>query len=283
MRIIKSVHEMQREAERFRLAGKKIGFVPTMGYLHEGHLKLIQEAKRSSDVVILSIFVNPTQFSPTEDLSRYPRDFERDKDLATGSEVDILFNPEASEIYSPDFETYVEAQEASQVLEGAFRPTHFRGVTTVVAKLFNICKPHVAVFGQKDAQQVFIVKKMVRDLNSDVSIVVVPIVREPDGLAMSSRNVYLSKEERKNATVLHESLVSAEKAIQNGARDARPLQTEMKEMIRAKGSPSIDYVAFVNPETFRETEVVSKPKVLIALAVRFGNTRLIDNAVIPVD
>ena len=282
MRVINSVDEMQHEAERLRLAGNRIGLVPTMGYLHEGHLSLMQEARRSSDIVIVSIFVNPTQFGPAEDLSRYPRDMERDKELATRSGVDLLFVPDATGMYPGDFETYIEAQEASRILEGKFRPTHFRGVTTVVAKLFNICKPHISVFGQKDAQQVFIVRKMVRDLNFDVSIVVLPIVREKDGLAMSSRNVYLSKEERKNAAALRESLMFAEQKIRNGATDVRRLHQEMTELILAKGSPSIDYIAFVDPATFRETDVVSNSAVLVALAVRFGNTRLIDNAVIPV-
>ncbi len=186
-------------------------------------------------------------------------------------------------MYGAGYSTYVEEQEVSHVFEGMIRPTHFRGVTTVVAKLFNMCKPHIAVFGQKDAQQVFIVKKMVRDLNIDVAIEVVPIVREPDGLAMSSRNVYLSREDRSNATILHESLEYAEKKIMGGARNVQSLQSEMLRMIREKGAPTVDYVAFIDPQVFRETNAIAKPAVLIALAARFGKTRLIDNALVAVE
>ena len=280
MRVVKSVVEMQHEADRLRVEGKHIGLVPTMGYLHNGHLQLIEQAKRMCDAVIVSMFVNPTQFGPNEDFARYPRDFERDKSLALRWEADFLFNPETKDMYVPDYGTYVEEQEASHILEGKIRPTHFRGVATVVAKLLNICKPHIAVFGQKDAQQVFIIKKMVRDLNFDVSVFVVPIVREADGLAMSSRNVYLSPEERANATVLHESLKYAEKKIKDGERNVKNLQSQMQQMIRSKGAPSVDYVAVIDPEMFRETDTITKPTVLVALAVRFGSTRLIDNALI---
>jgi pantoate--beta-alanine ligase len=283
MRVIKSVPEMQRESEQLRVDRKRIGLVPTMGFLHDGHFKLIEQAKKECDVVIVSIFVNPAQFGPNEDFLRYPRDFERDKNLALKSEVDILFSPETSTMYASDYGTYIDELEASHILEGKIRPTHFRGVATVVAKLFNICRPHVAVFGQKDAQQAFIVKKMVRDLNFDVSIIVVPIVRESDGLAMSSRNVYLSEVERSNATVLHKSLTFAEKKIKDGEANVRDLHSQMEQMIRAKGSPTIDYIAFIDPAVFRETDRITKPKILIALAVRFGATRLIDNALISID
>ncbi len=283
MRVIKSVLEMQRESEQLRINRKRIGLVPTMGFLHDGHLRLMEQAKKECDVVIVSIFVNPAQFGPNEDFSRYPRDLERDKNLALKSEVDILFSPDTSTMYSSDYGTYVEELEASHILEGKIRPTHLRGVATVVAKLFNICRPHVAVFGQKDAQQAFIVKKMVRDLNFDVSIIVVPIVRESDGLAMSSRNVYLSNVERSNATVLHESLIFAEKKIKDGETNVHDLHSQMEQMIRAKGSPTIDYVAFIDPAVFRETDKIAKPTILIALAVRFGATRLIDNALISID
>ena len=258
MRVIKSVLEMQRESEQLRVEGKRIGLVPTMGFLHAGHLKLIEQAKKECDVVIVSIFVNPAQFGPNEDFSRYPRDLERDRSLALKSEVDILFSPETKEMYSSDYGTYIEELEASHILEGKIRPAHFRGVTTVVAKLFNICKPHVAVFGQKDAQQAFIVKNMVRDLNFDVSITVVPIVRESDGLAMSSRNVYLSNIDRSNATVLHESLMFAEKKIRDGETNVHDLNSQMEQMIRAKGSPTIDYIAFIDPAVFRETDRMSR-------------------------
>jgi pantoate--beta-alanine ligase len=280
MRLVTSVVEMQKEADRLRVERKHIGLVPTMGYFHTGHLQLIEQAKRMCNAVIVSTFVNPSQFGPNEDFARYPRDFERDKSLALQSEVDFLFNPDTKDMYVPDYGTYVEEQEVSHILEGKIRPTHFRGVATVVAKLFNICKPHIAVFGQKDAQQIFIVRKMVRDLNFDVSVFVVPIVRETDGLAMSSRNVYLSPEERANATVLHDSLKYAEKKIKDGERNVENLLSQMQQMIRSKGASSIDYIAMIDPEMFRETETITKPSVLVALAVRFGSTRLIDNALI---
>ncbi len=283
MRVITPVVEMQQEAEAQRRGGKKIGLVPTMGYLHDAHLKLVEEAKRNSDFVILSLFVNPTQFGPEEDFDRYPRDFERDRRLAEEAGVDVLFNPGPSTMYGSDFGTYVEEQEAARILEGKFRPKHFRGVTTVVAKLFNICKPHIAVFGQKDAQQVFIVKKMVQDLNFDVSIVVLPIVRDADGVAMSSRNVYLSKEERSRAPVLHESLEFAEEKLRGGATEIGKLRMEMEEMIKIRGGAQIDYVAFLDPEKFRETDRIVRPAILVALAARFGKTRLIDNSTINIE
>jgi pantoate--beta-alanine ligase len=283
MHVVKSVLEMQHEADHLRALGRKIGLVPTMGYLHDGHLQLIERAKRMCDAVIISIFVNPTQFGPNEDFSRYPRDFERDQNLAMKAGVEFLFNPEVEEMYSPGCSTYVEEQDASHILEGKIRPTHFRGVTTIVAKLFNICKPHIAVFGQKDAQQAFIVKKMVRDLNFDVMIETAPIVRESDGLALSSRNVYLSPKERSNAPILYASLKYAENEIKGGARNVRSLQSEMLKMIREHGSPSVDYVAFIDPENFRETDVIMSSSVLVALAARYGSTRLIDNALISVE
>jgi pantoate--beta-alanine ligase len=283
MHVVKSVVEMQREADRLRALGRTIGLVPTMGYLHDGHLQLIERAKRMCDVVIVSIFVNPTQFGPNEDFSRYPRDFERDKNLAMKAGVEFLFSPETEDMYSDGYGTYVEEQEASHVLEGKIRPTHFRGVTTIVAKLFNICKPHIAVFGQKDAQQVFIVKKMVRDLNFDVLIEIAPIVRESDGLALSSRNVYLSPKERSYASILYASLEYAENKIKGGARNVQSLRSEMLNLIREHGAPSVDYVAFIDPENFRETDVMTKPSVLVALAARYGSTRLIDNALISVE
>lgn len=283
MRIIRSVEEMQREADRLRVAGKKIGLVPTMGYLHQGHVSLIEYARGMSDVVVLSIFVNPTQFGPNEDFERYPRDSERDENLAKGVGVDILFQPETSDMFSGDFQTYVDEQEASHVLEGKIRPSHFRGVATVVAKLFNISKPHIAVFGQKDIQQAFIVKRMARDLNFDVSIAVRPIVRESDGLAMSSRNIYLSQKDRSSATVLNESLKFAEQQMCGGERNIARLRSDIEQMILAKGASSVDYVAFINPETFKDTDAPGKSQVLVALAARFGSTRLIDNSLISLD
>jgi pantoate--beta-alanine ligase len=282
MRIVRTVAEMHREADRLRSEGKKIGLVPTMGYLHDGHRSLLGLAQKECDATVLSVFVNPKQFGPNEDFARYPRDFESDEKLAKNSGVEVLFYPETYELYPDHFSTYVEEQAASRILEGKFRPEHFRGVTTIVAKLFNVCKPHVAVFGQKDAQQAFIVKRMVRDLNFDVSVMVAPIVREADGLAMSSRNVYLSKEERRNATVLHEALDFARRRIEEGEHNVTSLRFEMQAMIQAKGAPSVDYIAFIDPRDFVETESVGAPTILIALAVRFGTTRLIDNAIVSV-
>lgn len=280
MRIFRSVIEMQREAERLRLAGRTIGFVPTMGYLHAGHMSLVEHAKSATDVVVLSIFVNPTQFGPSEDFAKYPRDFDKDSALAERAGVEILFHPANDEMYGNGFGTYVEEQESSRILEGMIRPGHFRGVTTVVAKLFNICKPHVAVFGQKDVQQAFIVKKMVRDLNLDVSILVTPIARETDGLAMSSRNVYLTKQERSEAIALFQSLTMAQEKIKMGEQNVVRLRQEMESLIRSKGSPTIDYIAFVDPESFREIDTVTESTVLVAVAARYGTTRLIDNVIV---
>jgi pantoate--beta-alanine ligase len=283
MRIISKVKEMQKVADELRKEGKIIGVVPTMGYLHEGHLSLIRLAKEKSDVVITTIFVNPLQFAPNEDYDRYPRDFERDVKLAQSAGCDIIFHPSVEEMYPQNFLTYVEVDKLTKVLEGEFRPTHFRGVTTVVAKLFNITKPHIAVFGQKDAQQALIIKQMVRDLNFDIEIIVAPIIREPDGLAMSSRNVYLSDSERKDATVLYESLKLAEKLIENGERNSKNIILKMEELIKSKPTAKIDYIAIVEPETLEKVETLSEgKKYLIALAVRIGSTRLIDNTIVKI-
>ncbi|HXG38350.1 MAG TPA: pantoate--beta-alanine ligase [Bacteroidota bacterium] len=282
MQIITTIREMQKLSEQVRLSGKRVGVVPTMGYLHAGHISLIETARGISDVVITTIFVNPTQFGPGEDFERYPRDFEHDRTLATRAGSDVLFCPDVREMYPEGYATYVEVENVSKVLEGKFRPTHFRGVTTVVMKLLNITKPHVAVFGQKDAQQAFIVRKMVQELNLDVVIHVAPIVREPDGLAMSSRNVYLSPTERANATVLFKSLQLAERRIQAGERSVEKLRSEMLSLIASGNPTQVDYVAFVRPETFQEIEQIEPPSVLALLAVRFGSTRLIDNMLINV-
>jgi pantoate--beta-alanine ligase len=282
MRILRSADEMQRDAERLRLGGKRIGLVPTMGYLHPGHLSLVQRAKAAADVVILSVFVNPEQFGPNEDFAKYPRDFEKDKALSERAGVEIMFSPATDEMYGKGFGTYVAEEEASQILEGLIRPTHFRGVTTVVAKLFNICKPHVVVFGQKDAQQAFVIKRMVKDLNFDVSVIVAPIARETDGLAMSSRNVYLTKRERSEAIALFQSLTVVEEKIKKGEQNTARLRQEMESLIRSKGSPTIDYIAFVDPESFREIDQITKSGVLVAVAARYGTTRLIDNVIVKV-
>lgn len=281
MRIISSVAEMRRAAEELRLQGKRIGVVPTMGYLHEGHLSLIKVAREKSDVVVVTTFVNPTQFAPNEDFERYPRDFDRDRRLAEGAGCDILFAPETGDMYPEEFLTYVEVEKLSSILEGKSRRTHFRGVTTVVAKLFNITKPHVAVFGQKDAQQTTIIRRMVRDLNFDTEIIVAPIVRESDGLAMSSRNVYLNPEERKDALVLRRALDLAEKVVQDGERDAKKIIQQLEALITSTKSARLDYIAVVDQESLNDLMTLEKGRpVLVALAVRIGKTRLIDNSVI---
>jgi pantoate--beta-alanine ligase len=281
MRIISSIGEMQRMAEELRLSGKRIGVVPTMGFLHDGHRSLIQAARGKSDIVIVTIFVNPTQFSPSEDFEQYPRDLERDRRLAEKAGCDILFAPQAGEMYPERHLTYVEVEALSKILEGEFRPTHFRGVTTVVAKLFNITKPHLAVFGQKDAQQAVIIRQMVGDLNFDVKILVMPIVRESDGLAMSSRNVYLSPKGRAEALVLRRALVLAEELIRGGERDTGSIKRRVDQLISEKRSAAADYVAIVDANTLEELRTLeSGRRTLIAVAVRVESTRLIDNTVI---
>jgi pantoate--beta-alanine ligase len=283
MKIISSISEVQELCEASRLLGKRVGFVPTMGYLHEGHETLIRRARQECDIVVVSVYVNPTQFGPSEDFSKYPRDLERDARAAEASGCDILFTPESAEMYPPEFATYVQVDNLSHVLEGAFRPTHFKGVTTIVAKLFLIVGPHKAYFGQKDAQQCVVIRRMVKDLNFRIDIVVVPTVREADGLARSSRNVYLSERERADAPVLAQSLKKAESAISAGERTAQKIVSSMTQMITSKPNVEIDYISIVDAETLELVETL-KPgmRVLIPLAVRFGKTRLIDNAIIPV-
>lgn len=282
MEIIAAIRDMQSKAKQLRREGRTIAVVPTMGFLHEGHLSLIEVARTLADVVVTTLFVNPAQFGPGEDFERYPRDQERDERLAEGAGTDILFVPSAQEMYPKGYKTLVSTEEISVVFEGKFRPTHFRGVTTVVAKLFNIVKPHHAVFGQKDAQQVAVIRQMVGDLNMDVQIVVSPILREPDGLAMSSRNVYLNAEERKNAVALYRALLAAREAARRGERDANALRERMLAVLNQAKPTAIDYVAFVDKETFAEVLRLENPETLAILAVRFGKTRLIDNMSIPV-
>ena len=277
IQIVTKIREMQDVAERFRREGKNIAVVPTMGYLHRGHASLIELARSHADVVITTIFVNPTQFAPNEDFNRYPRDLDRDKIIAEKAGSDFIFFPDVAEMYPKNFDSKVEVEKASTILEGAFRPIHFRGVTTVVAKLFHITKPHIAIFGQKDAQQAFIVQKMVKDLNFDIDIIIAPVVREEDGLALSSRNIYLSETERKNALVLYRSLQNAAKRIQAGAKNVSDIRAEMEKIIKNGNPTQIDYISFINPEKFEEVEIIEPPEVLVALAVRFGTTRLIDN------
>jgi len=272
---------MRQTSERLRLAGKRIGVVPTMGYLHEGHLSLIRIAKMKADVVITTLFVNPTQFGPNEDLSRYPRSFEHDLSLSNSAGTDYLFAPEASQMYPTGYSTYVNAEGITDVLEGKSRPGHFRGVATVVAKLFNLTKPHVAVFGQKDAQQVAVIRRMVRDLNFDVELLIAPIVREADGLAMSSRNTYLTPQQRNEAAVLYRSLKLAEQRVKLGEHDCKKIIDEMTNLITSSSSGQIDYVSFADNNSLQELgKLQVRQSVLVSLAVKFGTTRLIDNTVL---
>ncbi len=282
IQLVEKVREMQLQADRWRQEGKLIGLVPTMGYLHEGHLSLIRLARQRADVVVTSIFVNPTQFAPHEDFERYPRDLPRDMQLAQEAGCDVVFHPSAAEMYPEGYLTYVEVDKLTRVLCGRSRPTHFRGVTTVVAKLFNIVKPHFAVFGQKDAQQALVVKRMAQDLNFDLEIMVGPIVREADGLAMSSRNAYLSPAERSRAVVLHRALQRAAELVSRGERDAARLREEMTQVIQTAPDAHIDYVALVDAQTLEELDRL-RGQVLVALAVWIGTTRLIDNLLLQVD
>ncbi len=274
---------MQRLADRLRSTGKRIGVVPTMGYLHEGHLSLIRIAKKNADIVITTDFVNPTQFAPQEDFSTYPRDLPRDARLAEGAGSDVLFTPDTHAMYPENYLTFLDVEQIADVLEGKARPAHFRGVVTVVAKLFNITKPHVAVFGQKDAQQAILVKQMVRDLNFDIDVIIGPIVRESDGLAMSSRNVYLSSSERADATVLFQSLISAEESIRKGERQCGNIIKQMHDVISARYTAHVEYVSIADSLTLREySQLNPGMHVLVSLAVRVGRTRLIDNILVSV-
>ncbi|ACB10073.1 MULTISPECIES: pantoate--beta-alanine ligase [unclassified Thermotoga] len=279
MKIIETIEEMKKFSEEMREKKKTIGFVPTMGYLHEGHLSLVRRARDENDVVVVSIFVNPTQFGPNEDYERYPRDFERDRKLLEKENVDCIFHPSVEEMYPPDFSTYVEETKLSKNLCGRSRPGHFRGVCTVVTKLFNIVKPHRAYFGQKDAQQFRVLRRMVRDLNMDVEMIECPIVREPDGLAMSSRNVYLSPEERQQALSLYQSLKIAENLYLNGERDAEKIKEEMIKHLSRFDKVKIDYVEIVDEETLEPVEKIDR-KVIVAVAAWVGNARLIDNTIL---
>lgn len=258
--------------------GHRIAFVPTMGALHEGHMSLVRRAKEISDITVVSIFVNPAQFSPLEDLGKYPRTFERDADLCRKENVDVIFYPDADQIYSDDHTVYIEEAVLSGSLCGASRPGHFRGVLTVVAKLFNLIQPSVAVFGQKDAQQAILIQRMVHDLNFPVKIIVAPILREPDGLAMSSRNVYLSPDERARALCLHQALCAAQDMLRNGEKEAMSVTKKMKQTIE-QGGGVIDYIEIVDYDTLKPVSIMDG-KVLIAIAVFIGKTRLIDNIVI---
>jgi pantoate--beta-alanine ligase len=279
MKEIKSIKEMQFLSNEWKKKGVKIAFVPTMGYLHEGHLSLVRIARKLGDKVVVSIFVNPLQFGPTEDYREYPRDLERDKSLLEKEGVDVVFVPEAEEMYPEGFQTYVEVTEITKGLCGAFRPGHFKGVTTVVLKLFNIVKPDIAIFGEKDYQQLQVIKRMVKDLNLDIEIVGAPTVREEDGLAMSSRNTYLSSEERKSALSLYKSLLLAKDLVKKGEKDPQKIKKKMEEFIHNYPFTKVQYIEFVDPETLEPVSMIEKP-VVCALAVFVGKARLIDNMLI---
>ncbi len=281
MDVVSKVNAMKEIAKEARAKGRKIGFVPTMGFLHEGHLSLIRKAKEIADMTVVSIFVNPTQFGEGEDFGKYPKDLTRDADLAIAEGVDYLFTPSVEEIYPEGYSTHVEVKDLSEVMCGKSRPGHFRGVTTVVMKLFHIVLPTFAVFGQKDAQQAIIIKKMLQDLNMDVELVISPTVRHEDGLALSSRNSYLNEKERKAATVLYRALKEAERLIKDGKTDAQSIIGGMEKLIEAEPLARIDYISATDTENLKAVKKMSG-SVLIALAVFIGSTRLIDNIMVNV-
>jgi pantoate--beta-alanine ligase len=276
MQIIHPLADMTHWSREIITSGKTIALVPTMGYFHAGHLCLMRLAGQLADQVVVSLFVNSLQFAPSEDLSRYPRDLERDTRMAENENVDILFLPTDEDMYFPDYNARVRVGGITDTLCGKQRPGHFEGVTTVVAKLFNIIKPHYAVFGRKDFQQLSVIRKMVKDLNWDIEIVGHPIVREDDGLAMSSRNMYLSAEERSKALCLYNAIQHAKARFADGVTDAGLLKSEIRDIISANSGVSIDYISVVDKDTLFDKEVIDSQSVM-ALAVRVGGTRLIDN------
>jgi len=279
MQIIERVLEMQRWSETERRQGRRIALVPTMGALHEGHLSLVRDAKTRGDRVVVSLFVNPAQFAPQEDFASYPRDFERDRELLNDTGIDVLFHPAVEEIYPEGFDTRIEIREISSLLCGAVRPGHFSGVATVVAKLFYIVRPQVALFGCKDYQQLQIIRRLVRDLNFDIEVVGHPTVREGDGLAMSSRNAYLNPEERKAALCLYRSLRHAEEMVRHGERRGAAIVDAARGEIAREPLVRVEYATLCDPESLREVERVEETA-LLALAVRIGKARLIDNIIL---
>ena len=279
MQIAYTVKEVREQVKAWRKEGLSVGLVPTMGYLHEGHASLIKKAVEDNDRVVTSIFVNPTQFAPTEDLEAYPRDMEKDSKLCETLGVDLIFHPEPEEMYAPDFCTWVDMDVLSKTLCGKSRPIHFRGVCTVVSKLFHSVTPDRAYFGQKDAQQLAIIRRMVRDLNMDIEIVGCPIVREEDGLAKSSRNTYLNEEERKAALILSQSIFLGQKMVQEGETDAAKIKAAMVEKIQSEPLARIDYVEIVDGLSMQPVDTVQSPT-LAAIAVYIGKTRLIDNFIV---
>lgn len=276
MKVVATIKEVREQVKAWKKEGLSIGFVPTMGYLHEGHGSLITKARENNDKVVVSIFVNPMQFGPTEDLASYPRDLEKDSIFCESLGADLIFHPEPEEMYTEGFCSYVDMDVLTKELCGLSRPVHFRGVCTVVCKLFNIVKPDCAYFGQKDAQQLAVIRRMVEDLNMDLKIVGCPIVREEDGLAKSSRNTYLSEEERKAALCLSRSIKMGQALVENGEKEAAKVLEAMKEEIQKEPLAKIDYVKCVNGLTMQQVEIIQGP-ILVAIAVYIGKTRLIDN------
>ncbi|MGB3863042.1 MAG: pantoate--beta-alanine ligase [Candidatus Aminicenantaceae bacterium] len=282
MNTVRKIEKMKSALRDVRSQGMSVGFIPTMGYLHEGHLSLVKASLKGADCTVVSIFVNPTQFGPKEDLEEYPRDLARDSRLLEELGVDFQFCPDYTEMYPPDYKTYVEVEDLQDKWEGLSRPGHFRGVCTVVLKLFNIVRPDVAFFGQKDAQQAIVLKRMVSDFNLDVRIEVMPTVREEDGLALSSRNVYLNPEQRQAALCLSRSLNEAVSKIRLGERRTAPLMERMREIIDGEDLAKLDYIAIVDTDSLEPLKEIKK-EALIALAVFFGSVRLIDNIMVPAE
>ncbi|MDP2923282.1 MAG: pantoate--beta-alanine ligase [Candidatus Omnitrophota bacterium] len=279
MRIIRNIKPMQEASKKARRNNQTIGFVPTMGALHQGHLSLIRRARRENALVVVSIFVNPAQFSPQEDFKKYPRNFKRDIRMCKSEGVDIIFYPDKKEMYPDNYRTYVMVEGLSDVLCGKFRPGHFKGVATVVIKLFNIVHPDIAYFGQKDAQQAIIIKKMVEDLNLPLKIKVMPTLREKDGMALSSRNAYLKPNERRDALVLERALNLAKDLVGQGKRNSSQIIRKMRQLIEQKKSAKVQYISIVDLENLKPVAKI-KEKALIALAVSIGRTRLVDNIIV---
>ena len=279
MKVINDIDKMKTYAKIMKKDGKSIGFVPTMGCLHEGHLSLARAAKKQTDLVVLSVFVNKIQFGEGEDFNSYPRDITRDENLAKACGVDVMFCPKHEDMYPKSFSTYVKVKHLTENLCGKTRPGHFKGVTTVVAKFFEIIRPDIAYFGQKDAQQAFVIKRMIKDLNMDITTKIMPVIREEGGLAMSSRNSYLKSSERKDATCIHEALKVAEGMVSSGEKDSKKIIKEIKNILQKIQSIKIDYVSIVSTKNLKDISVI-KGEALIAVAVFIGKTRLIDNVIL---
>lgn len=279
MKLITNIKEMRRFSKEARKNGKTIAFAPTMGFLHDGHASLLKKARDMGDVLVMSIFVNPAQFGPNEDYAVYPKDIKRDMALAEANDVDVVFNPVANQMYPAGFQTFIELERLCNRLCGLSRPGHFRGVATVVAKLFNIVKPDIALFGEKDFQQAVIIKRMAQDLNMDIDVITMPTIREADGLAMSSRNSYLNKEERKAAICLYNGIKKGRDVFDNGVRNADVILKEARNIIEAEPLAVIDYVKVCDIDTLDDLKEIAD-KAVLTLAVKIGKTRLIDNAIL---